>query len=282
MSLFVTALAVAGCASTGPAVPPGAPTAPQETAGATPRPATTSSPVVTTDPVEPVPTTQPEEAGALELGDIVAIPRPSETGGGLVQVIAEVRNTGPVPVRVGGARWVIQLDGSPEDTGSLSAYPHELGPGESGYLLGERLFPSEEEFKAVRESSVDSLAYRPAPKEITEVTADNAELFSRPFDPPKYEVSDLTVQTIWPGTQVINGTIANVGGLILHTADIAVILFDATGRPAFFYWGTWEQRLEPGERTIFALENRDTDLVKALAKSGKFSMRGFAYDPFFW
>ena len=186
----------------------------------TPEPATQGS-------TAPTPTVAMQASGApANAGDAnvvvqktLVFPAASSYGGGNVQIIAVVKNTGGKPAKLGGVNsesfTLYAKDGSVLKTGDLTPLPQYLAPGATGYLGGWANFTDSAPFATVGKADA-SVTFGSADS-IPAQTLKTAKVAVAPDD-----------VNVWLEAK---GTVTNSGTDTVDMGEIGIILLDSAGNP---------------------------------------------------
>ena len=153
-----------------------------------------------------------------------------------VQVIVEVRNSGGSWADLSASQdyTLFAKDGSVTTTGSLTAYPEIIGPGQTGYLLDET---SEDGGKVSDFNRAD-------------VSID----FSDAAGPgPTLTFGTVKTKVGYFGDGVdVTGTITNKSTDTIDSIAVAAVLFDSSKQPIGYNWN-YVEKLGPGKLKGFVL-----------------------------
>jgi hypothetical protein len=152
----------------------------------------------------------------------LVFPAASSIGGGNVQIIAVVKNTGGKPAKLGGVNsesfTLYAKDGSVLKTGDLTAFPQYIAPGATGYLGGFANFTDSASFATVGKGDA-SVAFGSADSVPTQ-TLTAAKVVVAPDD-----------VKVWLEAK---GRVTNTSTKTVDIGMIGIILLDSAGNPIGF------------------------------------------------
>ncbi len=254
---------LAGCsgsslAGTPPPAPQGASSAP---ATAQASPATQGAP--SAEPSAPA-SSAPQGDANVQIVKTNVFAWPSSYGGGSVEVVVEVLNSGAGVAKLGGVNsetWTLYAkDGSVLDTGDLTPMPQYLAPGATGYLGG---------WTNVNDSATFATIGK----------ADASVTFGKETALPAETLTTAKVKVSPDGFKVwleATGTITNSGSQATSFGVIGVVLLDASGQPVgWLEDNTAPMGLLPSQTKGF--KTGGTFVPASVAAKVK-SVKVFAYD----
>ncbi len=152
----------------------------------------------------------------------LVFPAASSVGGGNVQIIAVVKNTGGKPAKLGGVHsesfTLYAKDGSVLKTGDLTPFPQYVAPGATGYLGGWANF-------------TDSASFATVGKADASVTSESADSVpAQTLTTAKVAVAPDDFK-VWLEAK---GTVTNTGTKTVDWGYIGIILLDSAGNPIGF------------------------------------------------
>jgi hypothetical protein len=143
----------------------------------------------------------------------------SSIGGGNVQIIAVVKNTGGKPAKLGGMNsesfTLYAKDGSVLQTGDLTPLPQYVAPGAIGYLGGWANISDSASFATVGKADAS----------VTFGSADSVP--AQTLKTAKVAVAPDDVK-VWLEAK---GTVTNTGTDTVDMGEIGIILLDSAGNP---------------------------------------------------
>lgn len=219
IGVVVVVVVLAAIASTSAAKTPGSSGSPVAVASGTPTSAPTAAGAVPTgNAAGPTAKATTLDANVV-VEQTLVLPSASSLGGGTVQIVVVVKNTGGKPAKLGGVHsesfTLYAKDGSVLNTGDLTPIPQYVAPGATGYLGGWADFTDSASFATVGKADAS----------VTFASADSIP--AQTLTTAKVAVAPDDVK-VWLEAK---GTVTNTGTDTVDMGEVGIILLDSAGNP---------------------------------------------------